>query len=49
MWDNNVIYTVDNPRKRAVGLKLSEYMEIPKELEEKFKFAWQKVKTCWHN
>ena len=27
----NVMYTVDNPKKRAVGFKLSEGMEIPKE------------------
>lgn len=38
----NVMYTVDDPKKRAVGLKLSEGMEIPKELETKFKFARQK-------
>jgi hypothetical protein len=29
-----------NP-KRAVGFKLSEGMEVPKELEEKFKFENQ--------
>lgn len=38
----NVMYTVDNPKKRAVGFKLSEGMEIPKELVGKFKFARQK-------
>jgi len=38
----NVMYTVDDPKKRAVGFKLSEGMEIPKELESKFKFARQK-------
>ena len=37
----NVMYTVDDPKKRAVGFKLSEGMEIPKELG-KFKFARQK-------
>jgi hypothetical protein len=37
----NVLYTVDDPKKRAVGFKLSRGMEIPKELE-KFKFATQK-------
>ncbi len=42
----NVMYTVDNPKKRAVGFKLSEGMEIPKELEEKFKFARQKSKLA---
>lgn len=38
----NVMYTVDDPKKRAVGLKLSEGMEVPAELEGKFKFARQK-------
>jgi hypothetical protein len=42
----NVMYTIDDPKKRAVGLKLSEGMEIPKELEEKFKFARQKSKLA---
>jgi hypothetical protein len=43
----NVLYTVDNPKKRAVGFKLSEGMEVPKELEEKkFKFARQKSKLA---
>jgi hypothetical protein len=38
----NVMYTVDDPKKRAVGFKLSEGMEVPAELEGKFKFARQK-------
>lgn len=42
----NVLYTIDNPKKRAVGFKLSEGMEVPKELEEKFKFARQKSKLA---
>ncbi len=42
----NAMYTVDDPKKRAVGFKLSEGMEIPKELEEKFKFARQKSKLA---
>jgi hypothetical protein len=42
----NVMYTVDNPKKRAVGFKLSEGMEVPKELETKFKFAKQKSKLA---
>ncbi|CAH1227177.1 hypothetical protein PAECIP111891_06088 [Paenibacillus allorhizoplanae] len=43
----NVMYTVDDPKKRAVGFKLSEGMEVPKELEEKkFKFARQKSKLA---
>lgn len=39
----NVMYGVDDPRKRAVGFKLAEGMDVPAELEEKkFKFARQK-------
>jgi hypothetical protein len=41
----NIMYTIDDPKKRAVGFKLSEGMEIPKELE-KFKFARQKSKLA---
>ena len=42
----NVMYSINNPKKRAVGFKLSEGMEVPKELEEKFKFAKQKSKLA---
>ena len=42
----NVLYAVDNPKKRAVGFKLSEGMEVPKELEGKFKFARQRSKLA---
>ena len=42
----NVLYTIDNPKKRAVGFKLSEGMEVPSELEGKFKFARQKSKLA---
>ncbi len=42
----NVLYTIDDPKKRAVGFKLSEGMKVPKELEEKFKFARQKSKLA---
>jgi outer membrane cobalamin receptor len=42
----NVMYTLNDPKKRAVGFKLSEGMEVPKELEEKFKFARQKSKLA---
>ena len=43
----NVMYTVDDPKKRAVGFKLSEGMDVPIELEEKkFKFARQKSKLA---
>ncbi|MGB8216980.1 MAG: hypothetical protein WCE94_06730 [Candidatus Methanoperedens sp.] len=41
----NVMYTVDDPKKRAVGFKLSEGIEVPKELG-KFKFARQKSKLA---
>src|SRR6476659_2176553 len=42
----NVMYTVDDPEKRAVGFKLSEGMEVPQELATKFKFARQKSKLA---
>ena len=42
----NVMYSINNPKKRAVGFKLSEGMEVPKELDEKFKFAKQKSKLA---
>lgn len=42
----NVLYTLDDSGKRAVGFKLSEGMPIPKELKEKFKFARQKSKLA---
>ncbi|MFS0774967.1 phage tail protein [Neobacillus sp. 3P2-tot-E-2] len=43
----NVLYTLDGLKpKRAVGFKLSEGMEVPQELEAKFKFARQKSKLA---
>ena len=42
----NVMYDVDDPKQRAVGFKLSEGMEVPAELESKFKFARQKSKLA---
>jgi hypothetical protein len=42
----NVLYTLDDPKKRAVGFKLSEGMEVPAELAERFKFARQKSKLA---
>ena len=42
----NVMYTVDDGKKRAVGLKLAEGMEIPEELAGQFKFARQKSKLA---
>ncbi len=42
----NVMYTVDDAKKRAVGFKLSEGMEVPEELASRFKFARQKSKLA---
>ncbi len=42
----NVMYTVDDPKKRAVGFKLCEGMEVPAELASRFKFARQKSKLA---
>ena len=42
----NIMYTLDDPKKRAVGIKLCEDMEIPKEFAEIFKFARQKSKLA---
>ena len=41
----NVLYPLDDPKKRAVGFKLSEGMDEPAELA-KFKFARQKSKLA---
>ena len=41
----NVAYELDDPKKRAVGFKLSEGMEVPAELGS-FKFATQKSKLA---
>jgi hypothetical protein len=38
----NVLWPLDDPKKRAVGFKLSEGMDVPEELASKFKFARQK-------
>ncbi len=42
----NVMYANDPANKRAVGFKLSEGMEVPAELAERFKFARQKSKLA---
>ena len=42
----NVMYTIDDGGKRAVGFKLSDGMEIPEELASKFKFARQNSKLA---
>lgn len=41
----NVMYSIDDPKKRAVGFKLSEGMDVPDELAS-FKFARQKSKLA---
>ena len=42
----NVMYPLDDPKKRAVGFKLSDGMEVPAELATRFKFARQKSKLA---
>jgi len=42
----NVMYGIEEGGKRAVGFKLSDGMDIPAELEPKFKFARQKSKLA---
>lgn len=42
----NVLYTLEPGGKRAVGFKLSDGMEVPDELADKFKFARQKSKLA---
>jgi hypothetical protein len=42
----NVMYTIDDPERRAVGFKLCEGMEVPAELAARFKFATQKSKLA---
>jgi hypothetical protein len=41
----NVLYTLEDEGKRAVGFKLSEGMDVPEELSS-FKFARQKSKLA---
>ncbi len=42
----NVMYTIADGGKRAVGFKLSDGMEVPEELADRFKFARQKSKLA---
>ncbi|GAA4832513.1 phage tail protein [Kitasatospora terrestris] len=42
----NVMYTLGEGGKRAVGFKLSDGMEVPDELVSRFKFARQKSKLA---
>jgi len=42
----NVMYGIEDGKKRAVGFKLSDGMPVPEELASKFKFATQKSKLA---
>jgi len=42
----NVMYGLEDGKKRAVGFKLCEGMEVPEELASRFKFARQKSKLA---
>jgi hypothetical protein len=42
----NVMYSIDDSGKRAVGFKLSDGMEVPAELASRFKFARQKSRLA---
>ncbi len=42
----NVMYSLDPAGKRAVGFKLSDGMEVPAELADRFKFARQRSKLA---
>ena len=42
----NVMYSIDRAGKRAVGFKLSDGMEVPEELADRFKFARQRSKLA---
>ena len=42
----NVMYSIEDGGKRAVGFKLADGMEIPEELASRFKFARQKSKLA---
>ena len=40
------MYGLEDGKKRAVGFKLSDGMEVPEELASRFKFARQKSKLA---
>src|SRR5215471_775872 len=42
----NVLYTLQDGGKRAVGFKLSDGMDVPAELADRFKFVRQKSKLA---
>ena len=41
-----MMYDIDDPKRRAVGFKLSSGMDVPIELASRFKFATQKSKLA---
>jgi hypothetical protein len=42
----NVLYTIEDGGKRAVGFKLSDGMDVPDELADRYKFARQRSKLA---
>jgi hypothetical protein len=42
----NVLYTLEDSGKRAVGFKLADGMEIPDELADRFKFVRQRSRLA---
>jgi len=42
----DVMYMIEGDKKRAVGFKLSDGMDVPAELASRFKFARQKSKLA---
>ncbi len=42
----NVMYGIEDGKKRALGFKLSDGMDVPEELASRFKFARQKSKLA---
>jgi hypothetical protein len=42
----NVLYTLEDAGKRAVGFKLSDGMDVPDELAHRFKFVRQRSKLA---
>ena len=45
-WVHSILREERDTKKRAVGFKLSEGMEVPAELASRFKFAKQKSKLA---
>jgi hypothetical protein len=42
----NVLYSMNDAKKRGAGFKLSEGMDVPEELASRFRFARQKSKLA---